>query len=169
MGLTLQPYWGTGTNSAGPEAKGAIVGFSDVHTRAHMYRAMIEGITYALREGKELLEKRSGKELRRLVVSGGGSQSDQIMQITADVFGMPVERPHTYEASALGSAIATAVGTGAHPDFETAVALMTHVVDRFEPVPANQQIYNDLYLGVYKKMYQNLKPSYRAIKAIVGL
>ena len=125
MGLTLQPYWGTGTNSAGPEAKGAIVGFSDVHTRAHMYRAMIEGITYALREGKELLEKRSGKKLRRLVVSGGGSQSDQIMQITADVFGMPVERPHTYEASALGAAIATAVGTGAHPDFETAVALMT--------------------------------------------
>jgi sugar (pentulose or hexulose) kinase len=124
MGLTLQPYWGTGTNSAGPEAKGAIVGFSDVHTRAHMYRAMIEGITYALREGKELLEKRSGKKLRRLVVSGGGSQSDQIMQITADVFGMPVERPHTYEASALGAAIATAVGTGAHPDFETAVALM---------------------------------------------
>ena len=169
MGLTLQPYWGTGTNSAGPEAKGAIVGFSDVHTRAHMYRAMIEGITYALREGKELLEKRSGKKLRRLVVSGGGSQSDQIMQITADVFGMPVERPHTYEASALGAAIATAVGTGAHPDFETAVALMTHVVDRFEPVPANQQIYNDLYLGVYKKMYQNLKPSYKAIKAIIGL
>ena len=46
---------------------------------------------------------------------------------------------------------------------------MTHVVDRFEPVPANQQIYNDLYLGVYKKMYQNLKPSYKAIKAIIGL
>ena len=60
MGLTLQPYWGGGTNHAGPEAKGAIVGFTDVHTRAHLYRAMIEGLTYALREGKELVEKRSG-------------------------------------------------------------------------------------------------------------
>ena len=169
MGLTLQPYWGTGTNSAGPEAKGAIVGFSDVHTRAHMYRAMIEGLTYALREGKELLEKRSGKPLRRLVVSGGGSQSDQIMQITADIFGMPVERPHTYEASGLGAAIATAVGTGIHPDFETAVSQMTHVADRFEPVPANQHIYNELYNKVYKKMYGHLKPGYQAIKSIVGL
>jgi sugar (pentulose or hexulose) kinase len=169
MGLTLQPYWGTGTNSAGPEAKGAIVGFSDVHTRAHMYRAMIEGLTYALREGKELLEKRSGKTLSRLVFSGGGSQSDQIMQITADIFGMPVERPHTYEASGLGAAIATAVGTGAHPDFNTAVALMTHVADRFEPVPANQQVYNDLYTKVYKKMYGHLKPSYEAIKSVVGI
>ena len=168
MGLTLQPYWGTGTNSAGAEAKGAIIGFSDNHTRAHIYRAMIEGLTYALREGKELLEKRSGKTLRRLVVSGGGSQSDQIMQITADIFGMPVERPHTYEASGLGAAIATAVGTGAHPDFATAVALMTHVSDRFEPISANQQLYNQLYNKVYKTMYGQLKPSYQAIQAITG-
>ena len=168
MGLTLQPYWGTGTNSAGAEAKGAIIGFSDNHTRAHIYRAMIEGLTYALREGKELLEKRSGKTLRRLVVSGGGSQSDQIMQITADIFGMPVERPHTYEASGLGAAIATAVGTGAHPDFATAVALMTHVADRFEPIAANQTIYDQLYNKVYKTMYGRLKPSYQAIQSITG-
>jgi sugar (pentulose or hexulose) kinase len=82
---------------------------------------------------------------------------------------MPVERPHTYEASGLGAAIATAVGTGTHPDFETAVQLMTHVADRFEPIPANQQIYNDLYNQVYRQMYRHLKPSYQAIKSIIGL
>ena len=163
MGLTLQPYWGASANTSGPEAKGAIIGFSDVHTRAHIYRAMIEGITYALREGKELVEKRSGKTLKRILISGGGSQSDQIMQITADIFGMPVERPHTYETSGLGAAIATSVGTGVHPDFDTAVALMTHVADRFEPIPANRELYNNLYNQVYKKMYANLKPSYEAL------
>ena len=168
MGLTLQPYWGTGTNSAGTEARGAIIGFNDSHTRAHIYRAMVEGLTYALREGKELLEKRSGKTLRRLVVSGGGSQSDQIMQITADIFGMPVERPHTYEASGLGAAIATAVGTGTHDDFATAVEQMTHVADRFEPAPANHQLYDKLYHQVYKKMYSQLKPTYQAIQSITG-
>ena len=168
MGLTLQPYWGTGTNSAGTEARGAIIGFNDSHTRAHIYRAMVEGLTYALREGKELLEKRSGKTLRRLVVSGGGSQSDQIMQITADIFGMPVERPHTYEASGLGAAIATAVGTGTHADFATAVEQMTHVADRFEPAPANHQLYDKLYHQVYKKMYSQLKPTYQAIQSITG-
>ena len=54
-GLVLQPYWGPGLRR--PLAKGAIIGFSDVHTREHMYRAIIEGITYALREGLEGIEK----------------------------------------------------------------------------------------------------------------
>ncbi|MGB2260752.1 MAG: FGGY-family carbohydrate kinase, partial [Porticoccaceae bacterium] len=168
MGLTLQPYWGGGTNHAGPEAKGAIVGFTDAHTRAHLYRAMIEGLTYALREGKELLEKRSGTALKRLVISGGGSQSDQVMQITADIFGMAVERPHTYETSGLGAAIAAAVGTGVYKDFPTAVAQMSHVADRFEPQPDNQAIYQALYNDVYKKMYRHLKPTYKAIRSITG-
>ena len=168
MGLILQPYWGGSMNDSGPEAKGAMIGFGEVHTRAHMYRAMIEGLTYALREGKERVEKRSGKPLKRLMVSGGGSQSDEIMQITADVFGMPVERPHTYETSALGAAIAATVACGIYPRFALAVDSMTHRGDCFVPQAQNQKIYNALYTKVYKKMYHNLKPSYQKIRAITG-
>jgi sugar (pentulose or hexulose) kinase len=168
MGLMLQPYWGGSMNDSGPEAKGAMIGFGEVHTRAHMYRAMIEGLTYALREGKERVEKRSGQALKRLMVSGGGSQSDEIMQITADVFGMPVERPHTYETSALGAAIAAAVGSGIYPDFATAVASMTHAGHCFVPQAENQKIYNELYGKVYNKMYHSLKPSYQKIRSITG-
>ena len=61
----LQPYWSP-SNGDGPETRGAIIGFNEDHTRAHLYRAMIEGLTYALREGKELLEKKSGKSITRL-------------------------------------------------------------------------------------------------------
>ncbi len=168
MGLMLQPYWGGSMNDSGPEAKGAMIGFGEIHTRAHMYRAMIEGLTYALREGKERVEKRSGQPLKRMMVSGGGSQSDEIMQITADVFGMPVERPHTYETSALGAAIAAAVGCKIHPDFTSAVANMTHPGDCFMPDPENQRTYNALYNRVYNKMYHSLKPSYERIRAITG-
>jgi len=168
MGLMLQPYWGGSMNDSGPEAKGAMIGFGEVHTRAHMYRAMIEGLTYALREGKERVEKRSGQPLKRLMVSGGGSQSDEIMQITADVFGMPVERPHTYETSALGAAIAAAVGSDIHPDFATAVDSMTHSGDCFMPQAENQKIYDKLYTKVYNKMNHSLKPSYEKIRAITG-
>ena len=167
-GLTLQPYWGAGADNEGPEAKGAIIGFGDVHTRAHLYRAIIEGLTYALRAGKERVEKRSGQPITRLLVSGGGSQSDQVMQITADIFGMPVQRPHTYETSALGAAMAAAVGSGIYPDFASAAAKMTHGGDRFEPIAANQKIYSQLYTQVYRKMYQGLKPSYEAIRKITG-
>jgi sugar (pentulose or hexulose) kinase len=106
----------------GPEAKGAIIGFGDVHTRAHLYRAMLEGLAYALREGKERIERRNGQKIQRLRVAGGGSQSDAAMQLTADIFGLPAERPHTCETSGLGAAITAMVGLGIHPDFPTAVA-----------------------------------------------
>ena len=167
QGLMLQPYWSP-SNGDGPETRGAIIGFNEEHTRAHLYRAMIEGLTYALREGKELLEKRSGKSISRLVVSGGGSQSDQIMQITADIFGMTVMRPHTFETSSLGAAIASAVGIGLYPDFSTAVDEMTHHGDSFDPIEANKDMYNNLYHKVYKKMYGQLKPSYEAIRTITN-
>ena len=90
------------------------------------------------------------------------------MQITADIFGMTVFRPHTFETSSLGAAIASAVGTGLYPDFSSAVNNMTHKGDRFDPIDANKEIYNDLYHKVYKKMYGNLKPSYEAIRLITS-
>ncbi|HVE80032.1 MAG TPA: FGGY-family carbohydrate kinase, partial [Gemmatimonadaceae bacterium] len=58
-GLMLQPYWSPGVRIPGPEARGAVVGFSDVHGRAHLYRAMLEGLAYALREAKERSDRRT--------------------------------------------------------------------------------------------------------------
>src|SRR5690606_22424110 len=124
MGLTVQPYWSPGVRFPGPEARGAIVGFNDVHTRAHVYRSILEGLAYALREGKERSEKRSGIPITELRAAGGGSQSNATMQLTADVFGLPVARPHLYETSGLGAAMDVAVGLRLHPDFSTAVAEM---------------------------------------------
>ncbi|MGO1462220.1 MAG: FGGY-family carbohydrate kinase [Marinobacter sp.] len=168
MGLMLQPYWSPGVKQPGPEAKGSIIGFGDVHTRSHIYRAILEGLAYALREGKENIEKRSRVRIKTLRVAGGGSQSDAAMQLTADVFGLPAERPHTYETSGLGAAIDAAVGLGLHPDFATAVAQMTRVGDTFYPQPDTQALYEQLYSEVYLKMYPQLQPLYRKIRQITG-
>ena len=168
MGLVLQPYWSPGLKLPGPEAKGAVIGFGDVHTRGHIYRAILEGLAYALREGKERIETRTHIPITSLRVSGGGSQSRSAMQLTADVFGLPTARPHLYETSGLGAAIDAAVGLGLHPDFETAIKAMTHVGDVFEPNLKHHAIYNELYRDVYKKMYKRLKPFYRRIREITG-
>jgi sugar (pentulose or hexulose) kinase len=168
MGLVLQPYWSPGVRVPGPEAKGAIIGFGDIHTRAHIYRAIIEGLAYALREGRERHERRSGHPIDRLKVSGGGSQSDAIMQITADIFAITAERPHTYETSGLGAAINAAVGAGLHPDYKTAVARMTHPGDRFTPIAANVRLYDKLYKEVYREIYGKLNPLYKSIRKITG-
>tara|TARA_R110002124_G_scaffold104248_2_gene253898 strand:- start:1770 stop:3329 length:1560 start_codon:yes stop_codon:yes gene_type:complete len=166
MGLTVQPYWSPGVRIPGPDAKGAIIGFGDVHTRAHIYRAIIEGLAYALREGKERLEQRSGHRITTLKVSGGGSQSDEAMQITADIFGLAVERPHTYETSGLGAAINAAVGVGLYPDYAAALQKMTRTGDTFSPIAENVETYDRLYREVYLKMYARLSPLYGAIRRI---
>jgi sugar (pentulose or hexulose) kinase len=168
LGLILQPYWSPGLKLPGPEAKGAIIGFGDVHTRAHLYRAILEGLAYALREGKEHIEKRSGVPITSLRVSGGGSQSDATLQLTADIFGLPVARPHVYETSGLGAAMDIAVGLKLHPSFDTAVAAMTRVRDEFLPNPVNQHIYDQLYHQVYRDLYARLKPLYERIREITG-
>lgn len=166
QGLMLQPYWSPGLRHPGPEARGAIIGFGDVHTRAHLYRAILEGLAYALREGAERTARRSGVPVTELRVAGGGSQSDAAMQLTADIFGLPTARPHVYEASGLGAAIDAAVGLGIHPSFEAAIAAMTHLGDTFEPDPTAHEIYEALYRRVYQRMYTRLRPLYEEILSI---
>jgi sugar (pentulose or hexulose) kinase len=168
MGLLLQPTWTPGVRIPGPEAKGAMIGFGDVHTRAHLYRAILEGLAYALREGGERAAARAKVPLRELRVSGGGAQSPAAVQLTADIFGLPTGRPHTHETSGLGAAIDAAVGLGLHASVESAVADMTHLAETLEPDPDRHRLYDQLYRRVYRRMYERLKPLYEEIMAITG-
>jgi len=168
MGLMLQPYWTPGLRFPGTEAKGCMIGFGDIHTRAHIYRSILEGIAYALREGKECIEKRTRIPIKSLRVCGGGSKSRNAMQITADVFGIPAVRPHVYETAGLGAAIDAAFGIGVYDDFDGAIKGMTHIGEVFETNPKSHEVYNALYLKVYKKMYGQLKPLYEHIRRITG-
>lgn len=167
MGLVLQPYW-----TPGPEletyAKGSIIGFGDIHTRAHLYRAIIEGLAFALKEGAQLTEKKNRVPIARVRASGGGSQSNEIMQVTADVFGLPVQRPHTHETAVVGAAIDAAVGLKVFPDFTHAVGAMTRVRDVFEPIAGHVDLYRKLYERVYLKMYKQLLPLFEEIQSITG-
>jgi sugar (pentulose or hexulose) kinase len=168
MGLVFQPTLTPGVREPGPEAKGAAIGLGDVHTRGHLYRAVVEGLAYALREGAERTAARSHVPITALRVSGGGARSDRIVQIAADVFGMPVGRPHTTETSGLGAAIDAAVGLHIHPSFESAVAAMTRVAATVEPDPARARLYDELYRRVYRRLYERLQPLYEEIRAITG-
>jgi sugar (pentulose or hexulose) kinase len=168
MGLIIQPTWTPGVRIPGPEAKGAMIGFGDVHTRAHLYRAILEGLAYALREGGERAAARAKTPLRELRVSGGGAQSPAAVQLTADIFGLPTGRPHTHETSGLGAAIDAAVGLGLHSSFEAAVGEMTRLAETLDPDPARHRLYDQLYRRVYRRMYDRLKPLYEDIMAITG-
>jgi sugar (pentulose or hexulose) kinase len=90
------------------------------------------------------------------------------VQLTADIFGLPVGRPHTHETSGLGAAIDAMVGLGLQPSIETAIGDMTRVVETVDPDPERQRLYDQLYRRVYRKMYARLKPLYEEIMAITG-
>lgn len=166
MGLVIQPYWSPGLKT--PEAKGAMIGFGDVHSRAHIYRAIIEGLGYALLDGMHHIERAGGVRIRQLMVSGGGSQSDDICQITADIFDRPVNRGATHEAAGLGAAIVAAVGIGIHSDFRRAIDWMVRYTRTFTPREEFVRVYHSLYEDVYAGLYDTLKPLYRRIRAITG-
>jgi sugar (pentulose or hexulose) kinase len=166
MGLILQPYWHPLEND--PLSKGAVIGFSGEHTRAHIYRAIVEGIAYELRRLGEIMQKHSGSKIRELRVGGGGSKSDEIMQITADVFGLPTRRVHTSNLSALGAAIDAAVTLRIYDNFPEAVANMVRVKETFTPREENARIYDRLFNEVYKEVYPALSPLHYKIAEITG-
>lgn len=163
-GLFLQPYWGGELKD--PFAKGAVIGFTDDHTRAHIYRAIVEGINYAVLDGIESIERKTKKRMNQIAISGGGSQSDNICSITADMLGRTVYRVQTYETSGLGAAIVTFKALGVFDTYEEAVKEMVHRDSVFEPNQENVQKYKRMYEQIYKKIYPNLKKLYRDIDRI---
>ena len=131
--------------------RGALLGFDGSQGRAHIYRSILEGIALTMANNTAAMEKTLGYRLSPVLVSGGGSRSDVMMQVVADVFDRPARRTTVTDAAGLGAAICAAVGHGIYPDWDQATAAMVAVGDQFTPdapaVRAYQQI-NQVYAGL---------------------
>lgn len=158
-GLVFQPYFTPGVVM--PRARGAIIGFSDIHTRIHIYRAIIEGINFALMDGLYTMQRRGKVKISKLFIAGGGSQSDAICRITASMFGLPVYRIQTYEATALGSAIVAFAAMGVFPSIEEAAGAMVHIKDEFLPDMQEHKKYEAIFSDVFRKIFGRLLPLYK--------
>ena len=158
-GLIVQPFWAPGLKE--PEGRGCMIGFNDAHTRKHIYRAIIEGIGFALYDGMLAMQRKTKRKMEYVTASGGGSSSDIVCQITADIFGLPVKRVQTYETSGLGGAIVGFYGLGVYDSVESAVKKMVHFSDQvFMPNAKNHERYERIYNTVYKDLYKKVKPLY---------
>lgn len=157
-GLIFQPYFTPGVVM--PKARGSIIGFSDIHTRIHIYRAIIEGLNFALLDGMRTIERRGKIKIKKIFVAGGGSRSKEICQITANMFGLPVYCIQTHEASGLGSSIVAFVSKGVFSDINEAVEAMVHIKDEFIPDMKEHKLYEKLFNEVYKKIFPKLLPLY---------
>ena len=163
-GLLVLPHWTPGLST--PNTRGAMIGFTDHHTKYHMYRAIIEGLNFALMDGMYGMERRSGQKIRHLYLGGGGSRSDEICQITANMFGLPVSRIQTHESCALGAAICSFVSLGKFTSYEDAIAHMVRIRDTFTPDAEEHKLYDRIYREVYRRYYRAVTPLHKLLGAI---
>jgi glycerol kinase len=132
-GVTIVPaLTGLGAPHWDPSARGLMIGLSRATHRGHVARAALEAIALSVAEVVACMQADAGMPLRRLRVDGGASGNDLLMQIQADVLGIPVERPAVRETTALGAALLAGMATGFYPD-TAAVASARRVETTFEP------------------------------------
>jgi xylulokinase len=155
-GLLFLPYLaGERTPYADADARGAFLGLSLRHTREHMARSVMEGITMSLKDCLKL-GGQSGVTASRVYLSGGGARSAFWQQMAADIFEIEVARVESDEGPAYGAAILAAVGAGIHKSVEETCAAYIRVKDVKQPHTAEREKYRHLY-RLYQALYPDLK------------
>jgi xylulokinase len=155
-GLLWAPYlMGERTPHLDPNARGALVGISATHTRAHVVRAILEGVAFSLRDTLTIFaELKIPVESIRL--GGGGARGGLWRQIQADVYGTPVASVDVEEGPAYGAALLAGVGVGNWTSVENAAGATVHVSERIEPETQRVALMNRRY-SAYRKLYPALR------------
>jgi xylulokinase len=156
-GLLTLPYW---TSALTPywdsNARGMVLGLTGRHGKAHVYRAMLEGLAFEQRLLTDGAEALLVKPVERLVVLGGGSRSAVWCQIIADVLRRPLHVAQEAESTCLGAGMQAAAAVGLHPTIRAAAAAMSGTGAAYHPHDGNAEIYDRLY-GIYRQLYPRLK------------
>jgi xylulokinase len=160
-GLLFLPYLsGERTPHADPLARGAFVGLTFRHSKAHMARAVLEGVAFGLRDSLELVRNSSGGEVRQLRASGGGIRSRLWRQILADVLGTELETLRITEGAAYGAALLAGVGAGCWKSVGEACRTAIRLGERVATDPQFAEGYHRSYLA-YRELYTALRPTFR--------
>ncbi len=157
-GLVLHPFWSQGVAGKKQVMKGSIIGFTDSHKMEHVYKALIEGLMFALREGKEAIEKKMNIKLKRLFASGGGAKSRLVVNCAADIMNLPVFKPDNVETSSLGAAMLAALGVGKFNSIYEAIDAMKPNGEFIYPKPENVKIYDNIFKKVFVPIKGKLSP-----------
>ena len=160
--LLYLPYlMGERTPHLDPDARGAFVGLSAMHTRGDMIRAVMEGVCYSQADSLAVL-RGMGADPKNMLVCGGGAKSPLWRGMLADVYGVPCGRVESDEGPALGAAILAMVGAGLYSTVAEACDAVVKLRDVREPDAARCEEYGKFY-EIYKKLYGHLKEDFAAL------
>jgi sugar (pentulose or hexulose) kinase len=133
-----------------PFKRGIMIGFNAHMNFAYLYRSILEGIAYTMKNNFDAMCQELRKTVDGIIITGGGSNSDLFMQIFADVFNLPAQRNEVNGSASLGAAINAAVATGVYAGYEEAARRMVRIRDVFYPDARNAAVYERLNRQVYK-------------------
>jgi xylulokinase len=155
-GVTFLPYLqGERTPRRDASARGVLSGLSLAHTRAHVTRAVLEGVCFALRDSLTILRD-LGVSPNPLVLTGGGAKSALLRRLQADVYGVAVSTVNREEGPAYGAALLAGVGAGAWPDLAAATRATLHRTPEIEPDPSAHEAYAAPYAR-FQELYRRLR------------
>ena len=155
-GVTFLPYLqGERTPHRDASARGAVLGLSLAHTRAHVTRAVLEGVAFALRDSLTILQA-LGMTPRELLLTGGGAKSAFLRRLQAEVYGLPVTTVNREEGPAYGAALLAAVGAGAFADLPAAAKATLRRSVPEHPAPGAHEAYD--------APYQRFRDAFRAAR-----
>jgi xylulokinase len=161
-GLFFLPYLsGERTPHADPDARGCFIGINLAHTRGHMVRSIMEGVTFSLRDSLEIIQQLN-VPVKQIRASGGGSRSPFWRQIQADVFGQKVMTINAEQGPAFGVALLAAVGAGEYKNVQEACAATIKVVQETAPNKKASATYNAMF-PEYQQLYRSLKDDFKRI------
>jgi xylulokinase len=156
-GLLVLPHFEGSYNPwMDPHSTGAIVGLSLSTTRGDLVKAILEGITFELRENIERVES-AGPGVRELRATGGGAKSATWLQLKADITGKPVITVNVKEAGCFAAACLAGVGVGAFASIEEPIKNLVHPTEAFEPRLPVKAEYDEIFAS-YHMLYSALKP-----------
>ncbi len=164
-GLYFLPYLtGERTPHADPDCRAAWVGLSNMHTRAHMARAVMEGATYAMRDCLEIIQG-MGVPVKEVRVAGGGARSAFWRQLQADVYKKAVWTVSSEEGPAYGVALLAGVGTGLWKTVPEACDATIRTLDETRTDRQTARLYDKLY-PEYGQLYRSLRDDFKRIAAL---
>jgi xylulokinase len=165
-GLLFLPYLtGDRTPYPDPDARGVFFGLSLRHGKAHLTRAVLEGVTYGLRDSLELM-KNLQLPIEQVVALGGGARSPLWRQILADVFGAGLVTVNVTEGAPFGAALLAGVGAGVYEDVAAACRSVVRVSG--ETAPGSAAAVYAAYYPRYRALYPALAPQFRALARVVS-
>lgn len=164
-GLFFLPYLvGERTPYSDPDARGAFIGLNITHERSHLTRAILEGVSFGLRDSLEIIRDLK-VPIDSIRVSGGGATSILWRRILANIFDCQIDLVNSTEGPGLGAAILAAVGFGAFDSVNDATEKIIKVTDTILPDKEEVKIYNEAY-KIYHRLYGNLKSTFSSIRKL---